>query len=125
VERVSAIDPGSFRELLLEERRRVVAALQNLHDDHAGTLSDEAGEEAAYDNHLADTATETYDRELDYTLEENSEHVLAEIDAALKRIDDGTYGICTNRGEQIAVERLEARPWATLCIDCQRAREGR
>ena len=49
--------------------------------------------------------------------------MLAEIDAALKRIDDGTYGICTNRGEQIPVERLEALPYATLCIDCQRERE--
>ena len=70
-----------------------------------------------YDNHLADTATATYDRELDYTLEENSEHVLAEIDAALQRIEDGTYGICTNCGKPIADERLEALPWATLCID--------
>jgi DnaK suppressor protein len=120
---VSAIDTDHFRELLLEERRRVVAAIANLHDDHAGTLTDESGEEAAFDNHLADTATETYDRELDYSLEENSEHVLAEIDAALKRIEDGTYGICTNRGEQIPVERLEALPYATLCIDCQRERE--
>jgi RNA polymerase-binding protein DksA len=120
---VSALDTNHFRELLLEERKRVAAAIENLQEDHAGTLSDEAGEETAYDNHLADTATETYDRELDYTLEENSEHVLAEIDAALKRIEDGTYGICTNRGEQIPVERLEARPYATLCIDCQRERE--
>jgi DnaK suppressor protein len=122
---VSAIDTDHFRKLLLDERTRVQAALQNLHDDHAGSLSEEAGEETAFDNHLADTATETYDRELDYTLEENSEHVLAEIDDALKRIDDGTYGICTNRGEQIPLERLEALPWATLCIDCQREREGR
>ena len=122
---MSAIDTEHFRELLVEERRRVVAAIQNLHDDHQGSISDETGEDAAYDNHLADTATETYDRELDYTLEENSEHVLAEIDAALKRIEDGTYGVCTNRGEQIPVERLEARPYATLCIDCQRERAGR
>ena len=117
---MSAIDTDHFRERLLDERKRVVAAIQNLQDDHSGTLSDEAGEETAYDNHLADTATETYDRELDYTLEENSGHVLAEIDAALKRIDDGTYGVCTNKGEQIPAERLEALPWATLCIDCQR-----
>ncbi|MFL5945790.1 MAG: TraR/DksA family transcriptional regulator [Gaiellaceae bacterium] len=121
---MSAIDTEHFRELLNEERQRVVAAIQNLHDDHQGSMSDETGEDSAYDNHLADTATETYDRELDYTLEENSEHVLAEIDAALKRIDDGSYGICTNRGEQIPLERLEARPYATLCIDCQREREG-
>lgn len=120
---MNAIDTNHFRDLLLEERERVVAALQNLHDDHPGSISDETGEDTVYDNHLADTATETYDRELDYTLEENSEHVLADIDAALKRIEDGTYGTCTNCGKQIAPERLEARPWATLCIDCQRERE--
>jgi RNA polymerase-binding protein DksA len=120
---VSAIDTDHFRELLLAERKRVVAALENLHDDHDKSLYEESGEETAFDNHIADTATETYDRELDYTLEENSEHVLAEIDAALKRIEDGTYGTCTNRGEQIPVESLEALPWATLCIDCQRERE--
>ena len=120
---MSAIEPDRFREALLEERTRVEAAIQNLHDENPGTLAEDAGEETAYDNHLADTATETYDRELDYTLEENSEQILAEIDGALKRIEDGTYGICTNRGEQISVERLEALPWATLCIDCARDRE--
>jgi RNA polymerase-binding protein DksA len=122
---VSVIDTDRFREALLEEQRRVKAALENLHEEHPGTISDEAGEEAAYDNHLADTATETYDRELDYTLEENSEHVLADIDAALARIEDGTYGICANCRRPIPEERLEARPWATLCIDCQRERERR
>ena len=118
-----AIDTDRFRDALLEERRRVQAALDNLHEENPGSISDETGEDNVYDNHLADTATVTYDRELDYTLEENSEHVLADIDAALKRIEDGTYGICTNCGRQIAPERLEARPWATLCIDCQRRRE--
>jgi DnaK suppressor protein len=122
---VSAIDANRYRELLLDERKRVVSALENLHEETAGTLSDDAGEETAYDNHLADTATETYDRELDYSLEENSEHFLAEIDAALARIEEGTYGICTNCGKQIPEERLEARPWATLCIECQRERERR
>jgi YteA family regulatory protein len=122
---VSVVDTDRFREALLEERRRVQAALQNLHDENPGTLSDDAGEETAYDNHLADTATETYDRELDYTLQENSEHVLSEIDAALRRIDEGNYGICTNCGKPIPEERLEALPWATLCIDCQRERGRR
>lgn len=122
---MSVVDTDRFREALLEERTRVEAAIQNLHDENPGTLSEDAGEETAYDNHLADTATETYDRELDYTLEENSEHVLADIDAALKRITEDTYGICTNCGEPIAVERLEALPWATLCIDCKRDRERR
>jgi RNA polymerase-binding protein DksA len=122
---VSVIDSGHFQQVLLEERRRVAAAIENLHDEHPGSIRDETGEDAVYDNHLADTATETYDRELDYTLEENAEHVLAEIDSALKRIDDGIYGTCTNCGKQIPPERLEARPWATLCIGCKRERERR
>jgi RNA polymerase-binding protein DksA len=122
---MSAIDTDRFRTLLEEERSRVKAAIDNIHAEHPGSMSDETGEDAVYDNHLADTATETYDRELDYTLEENSEHVLSEIDAALKRIEDGTYGQCSNCGRQIPQERLEARPYATLCIDCQRQREGR
>ncbi len=122
---MSAIDTDRFREMLEDTRSRVQAAIDNLHADHPGSITDEAGEDAVYDNHLADTATETYDRELDYTLEENSEHVLAEVDAALQRITDGTYGECTGCGKQIAEARLEARPYATLCIDCQRHREGR
>jgi RNA polymerase-binding protein DksA len=122
---MSAIDTDRFREALLEERQRVAAAIENLHEENAGSLTDASGEETAFDNHLGDTATETYDRELDYTLEDNEERLLAEIDAALKRIEDGTYGTCTNCGKQISEERLEARPWATLCIDCQRERERR
>ncbi len=120
---MTSVDTSRFREALLEERQRVMAAIQNLHDDHPGSISDETGEDAVFDNHLADTATETYDRELDYTLEENSGHVLTEIEAALTRIEAGTYGICTNCVKQIPEERLEALPWATLCIDCQRLRE--
>jgi RNA polymerase-binding protein DksA len=117
---MSAIDTNKFKQALLEERDRVKHAIQYLHDENPGSIIDETGEETSYDNHLGDTATVTYDRELDYTLEENSEQVLADIEAALQRIEDGTYGICTNCGKQISEERLEARPWATLCIDCAR-----
>jgi RNA polymerase-binding transcription factor len=118
---MSAIETDRFRDALLEAKKRVEAAIQNLHEENSGSLADDAGEETAHD--LADTATETYDRELDYSLEENSEHVLEEIEAALKRIEEGTYGICMNCGMQIAEARLEALPWATLCIDCARDRE--
>ena len=79
---------------------------------------------ATNDSHLAETATATLGREIDYTLGENSGHVLAAIDAALKRIDDGTYGTCITCGDQIRYERLEASPWASLCIDCKRRAEA-
>ena len=80
---------------------------------------------AASDNHLAETATATLGREIDHTLGQNSEEVLAQIDAALKRIDDGTYGVCAGCGREIVTERLEAYPWAALCIDCKREVERR
>src|SRR5882762_8146457 len=117
-----AIDVARFRDELLAERRRVVDALENLHSENPGSMEDEA-EESSLDNHLAETATVTVDREIDYTLEENSEHVLTAIDAALKRIEDGTFGKCETCGQDIAEDRLAAIPWTTQCIDCRRREE--
>ena len=121
-----SIDTERFRSVLLEERERVQKAIANLRDDHPGSLDEEIEEIAATsDNHLAETATATLDREIDYTLEENSGQVLAEIDAALKRIEAGSYGTCRNCGQEIVAGRLEAYPWASLCIDCKRKSERR
>ena len=120
---MSAIDTDRFRERLLEERKRVGAAIQYLREEHPGSLEEEIEESVGSDNHLGDTATATLDREIDYTLEENSEQVLAEIDDALQRIEDGTFGTCRTCGQPIAPERLEAMPWATQCIDCKRKAE--
>ena len=119
-----SIDTEHFRAVLIEERERVERAIANLHDDHPGTIDDEVEETSGVsDNHLAETATATLDREIDYTLEENSGQVLAEIDAALKRIEDGTYGKCGECGKEIPVERLEVYPWASLCIEDAREAE--
>ncbi len=121
---MTSIDTDRFRDVLLEERRRVEHAIATLRAEHPGSLDDEVEEVAATSDDLAETATATLGREIDYTLGENSGEVLAQIDAALKRIDDGTYGTCTNCGREIAIERLEAYPWASLCIDCKRRVEG-
>jgi DnaK suppressor protein len=118
------VDAEHFRTALLDERKRIEGAIDYLHRETPGSLEDETEEVlGSSDNHLGDAAAGTLDREIDYTLEEHSEQVLAQIDAALKRIDDGTFGTCTNCGKPIAEERLEARPWASLCINCQREAE--
>jgi RNA polymerase-binding protein DksA len=118
------IETEHFRTLLLEERGRVERAIANLREDHPGRIDEEIEEiGASQDNHLAETATATLDREIDYTLEENSIRMLTAIDAALKRMDEGAYGMCTNCGREIPAERLEAYPWASLCIDCKRQSE--
>ncbi len=121
---MSPIDTDRFQTILLDERQRVVDAISYLHEETPGSLEDETEEIiGSADNHPAETASATLDREIDYTLEENSEHVLAEIDAALARIQEGTYGTCRTCGQPIAEERLEAIPYATQCIDCKRREE--
>ena len=118
------LDLDRFRHALEGERERLLHAVQTVH--HDGSLLDETGDLAiGSGDHIADSATETYMRELDDGLEENAEHLLTEIDAALGRIDDGTYGLCVNCGKPIGEERLEAVPYATLCIDDKRAQERR
>jgi DnaK suppressor protein len=115
-------DTERFRSRLEEERGRVAAALDHLRSENEGSLQDEV-DVSAVDNHLAETASVTLDREIDYSLEENETRLLAAIDSALRRIQDGTYGRCERCGEEIEEERLEALPWATLCIDDKRRDE--
>jgi RNA polymerase-binding protein DksA len=121
---VSAVDTTRFREILEEERQRVLDAISYLHEETPGSLADETEEVAGtVDNHLGETATATLDREIDYSLEENSEQVLKAIDRALQRMDEGGFGVCETCGQTISEERLEAIPYATQCIDCRRKGE--
>jgi len=119
---VTSIDTSEFRVLLEDQRQRIVDAIAHLHEENPRNIEDELGELAGRgsDNHLADMATITFDRELDEGLEEGAQQTLAQIDRALTRLDEGTYGTCERCGKPIAEERLRARPWATLCIDDQR-----
>lgn len=116
------MDTERFRRRLLEERQRVQEAIEYLHEENPGSIQDESQDSTA-DNHPGDVATVTFDRELDYTLEENEERLLKAIDGALTRINDGTYGICRACGRPVGEERLEALPWTTQCIDCKRKEE--
>ena len=119
---MSVIETDEFRKLLEDERARLADAVEFLHEESSASLDDELGEigSGASDNHLGDTAGVAYDRELDQGLEEGAQQTLDEIDAALARIDDGTYGTCQVCGKQIGADRLRAIPWARLCIDDQR-----
>ena len=118
----ATIDTEHFKERLLAERARVQEALDYIHEENRGQLEDDR-EEIPSDNHPGDAATSTFDRELDATLEGNEERLLQAIDAALQRIENGTYGICRSCGRPIDPERLEALPWTTQCIDCKRREE--
>jgi RNA polymerase-binding transcription factor DksA len=110
-----------YRVRLLEEQERLSNAVDFLKRENPGSIADELGDiVTAGDDNLGDTATATYDRELDESLGEGAQETLLAIDDALRKIDDGTYGTCEVCRKPIAAERLDAIPWARLCIDDQR-----
>ena len=114
------IELDARRSELLDLRGRVLGAAKDIveGDTDDGELSSAAG-----DQHLADHASDMLDREVDGSLEDNAEEIVREIDAALERIAAGTYGICVNCGKPIPEERLDAVPYAVLCLPCKREEE--
>jgi len=104
-----------FRETLLAERQRLLDEIADAEPEAPGQMT--YGSQAAM-------ASEVFAQQRDLALRDRSTRQLADVDAALARLDEGTFGVCRSCGQRIAEERLEARPWAALCIDCQR-REDR
>jgi RNA polymerase-binding protein DksA len=118
-----AADLDVMRDRLLRERADVQREVDSLRGTLSTSLEDETDEDG-YDSHLGDAATATYDRELEVTVADNEEHLLAQYNRALKRIEEGTFGRCTNCRQPIDEERLDALPYVELCIDCARKREA-
>jgi len=114
----------ALKAQLEEERVRLIDEIEEYERDGQEALSDVSGENN-YRDHMADQGTATFARELDMTLEDNARDMLAQIDAALARVASGEYGICKRCGAEIPVERLEAVPFADLCIDCKEWEESR
>ena len=115
-----SVDLDDRRAQLLDLRSRVLGAA---HDIVEGDVDDGELSSAAGDQHLANHASEMVDRELDESLEDNAEQLVQEIDRALEKIDDGTYGKCERCGQEIPQERLDAVPYATLCVSCRQLEE--
>jgi DnaK suppressor protein len=100
-----------FREALLASRARILDELIETEPEAPGQMT--YGSQAA-------AASQVFAQQRDLALHERAERQLVQIDAALERLDVGTFGTCQSCGGAIAPERLEALPWAALCIDCQR-----
>ncbi len=120
-ERSSRFTPeelGKFRQILLEKRRELLDDLGSLHD--AAKCMNSSGESTGSSSmpiHMAERGSDTWEQELTYRLLENKEAMLDEIDDALQRIHDNTYGICQASNKRIARSRLRFIPWAKYCIE--------
>jgi len=115
---------AKLKAALEAERAQILLEIEEYELEGQESLSDVSGENN-YRDHMADQGTATFSRELDMTLEDNARENLARIDAALARIETGTYGICTRCGAAIPADRLDAMPAAELCIICKEWEETR
>ncbi len=117
-----SMDLEALKLALTAERERLGREIAELDADLSESLED-SSEESPYDQHLAETAAVTLDREIDLTLEENARAAIAQIDRALLKLETGSYGVCDKCGSIIGEERLKVAPFVTLCIDCKRREE--
>lgn len=114
-----------FKELLLAKRRELIGNVGNLTDEALGrNRRDAAGDLSAMPIHMADLGSDNWEQEFTLGLIDNERKLLREIDEALARIEDGTYGVCLATHAPITPERLRAKPWAKYCIEYARARES-
>jgi len=113
----------TLRSALEAERGRLFTEIEEYEREGQETLSDVSGENN-YRDHMADQGSATFSRELEMTLEEQARESLAQIDRALARIDDGTYGTCARCAAKIPAARLEAMPEAELCLACKEREEN-
>jgi RNA polymerase-binding transcription factor DksA len=110
---------------LESEKSRVQGLINEVRGELGrGSESEELSELSNYDQHPADTGSETFEREKDLSILDSLEAELDELEAALQRVDDGTYGIDEVTGEPIAPERLEAVPTARTNVGTDRRREA-
>lgn len=124
---LSAAERESFREALLLKRREI---FQNVFEIEGETLKksrlDATGDLSSMPIHMADIGTDNYEQEFALDLMDSERRILYEIDEALQRLEEGTYGICEGTGQPISKARLRAQPWARYCVEYARmVEEGR
>lgn len=112
-----------MRQRLAEERERLSGIRSDLEASRRESQEDGLQELSSYDQHQADVGTETFERERDLSILQEVEGELADIEHALQRLDDGTYGTCEACGKPIGDDRLDALPAARFCLEDQAAAE--
>lgn len=113
-----------FKKLVLKKKEEILDEIKHISDDTLKKSQKEAsGDISGYTYHMADVATDTYDREFSLGLASNERKLIYEFDDALKRIEEGRFGICEDCKSLIAKNRLKAVPYARLCVKCQEKKE--
>ena len=126
IKRLPKAELKFYKTLLIKEREKVGGGLSHIAENTLNkSLRESSGDLSGYSFHMADMASDDYDRDFSLGRATEEQKILYAIDEALKRIEDGTYGSCLSCGRAIAKKRLKALPYTELCIDCQKSNEGR
>jgi DnaK suppressor protein len=113
---MTTVDRAKAEASLRAERARLVHQLSELGADESGNLTGEVD----FGDAFADAASATAERTETIGIVDALKHQLDDIDTALEKIEDGTYGVCAECGDDIGAARLEFRPMSVLCVDCKR-----
>ncbi len=121
---LTSADTEHFKQMLLEKRREILRNVNEFEDEALKkSRLDAAGDLSSMPIHMADIGTDNYEQEFALGLMDSERKLLREIDDALGRIEQRTYGICEGTGKPIPKARLEAQPWAKYCIEYARMLE--
>jgi len=113
-----------FKDLLLKKRAELSKGIEHIAKDALKTSQrDATGDLSGYSLHMADMATDNYDREFSLGLATNEQKILDRINEALEKLDNHTFGLCELCGKKISKVRLKAVPYAELCVPCQQKQE--
>jgi DnaK suppressor protein len=117
---LTAAEIEKFRELLLAKRNEILGNVTIIEDE---TFKKERSELSSMPFHMADAGSDNFEQEFALDLMDSEKKLLVEINEALRRIEEGTFGICEGRGESIPKARLNAIPWARYCVTCAELKE--
>lgn len=112
-----------YKKLLIERREEVTGEINHIAKESLKSQKEASGDLSSYSYHMADMASDSYDRELSLNIASDEQKVIYEIDEALKRIEEGKYGKCLECNKKIPQKRLSALPYAKYCIQCQSKQE--
>lgn len=121
---LTVADIEHFKQMLLEKRNEILSSVNEMEDETLKkSRGDAAGDLSSMPIHMADIGSDNYEQEFTLGLMDSERKMLKEIDDALQRIEQDTYGICEGTGRQIQKARLEAEPWARNCVEYARKLE--
>ncbi|MCX5686043.1 MAG: TraR/DksA C4-type zinc finger protein [Candidatus Omnitrophica bacterium] len=115
-----------YQALLVKEREKVGGGLSHIAETTLNkSQRDASGDLSGYSYHMADMASDDYERDFSLGRATDEQKILYAIDEAMKRIEDGSYGNCLQCGKAIPKKRLKVLPYTELCIECKKTRENK